>query len=51
MNTIKIKGENFYENTTFEFTPSGMIIYVSLNVSSKIAKHLSPNNIFKDENL
>ena len=51
LNKTKIKGENFHENTTFEFTGTGMIIYVSLNISRDISKYLSPNLIFRGEKM
>ena len=51
LNKIKIKGENFHENTTFEFTGTGMIIYLSLNISRDISKHLYLGNIYKGEKM
>jgi len=51
LNRIKIKGENFHENTTFEFTGAGMIIHLSLNINKDISKHLPSNLIFRGEKM
>ncbi len=47
---IKIKGStSLYENTSIQFTPIGMYIRVSVNISPELIPFLSPNNVEKGE--
>lgn len=47
---IKIKSStSLYENTSIQFTPIGMYVRVSVNISPELISFLSPNNVEKGE--
>jgi len=50
LSKIKIKGQNkLFENTSIQFTPIGMYIRVSVNISSNLIPFIASNNVEKGE--
>lgn len=49
MSTLKFFTHNVLKNCHIQLTPTGCVVWVSLNVSKAVSEHLSPNNIYKAE--
>lgn len=49
MNLPTFFTHNTLKNCHLEFAPDGCYLWVSLNVTKGMIKHLSPNNIYKGE--
>lgn len=46
MSTLKFFTHGTLKNCHLELTPNGCIVWVSLNVSKEVGKHLSSNNVY-----
>lgn len=49
MSTLKFFTHGTLKNTHIEFTATGCIVWVSLNVTEAMSEHLSSNNVYKAE--
>jgi hypothetical protein len=47
MSTLKFFTNNTLKNCHLELTPTGCIVWVSLNITKAMSGHLSPNNVYK----
>jgi len=49
--TIKVKNENWYENTYLDFTALGVYLCVSVNVPKDLVRFLAKENVHKGDKL